>query len=177
MILETVRIIADWLTDATHGVNAVRLAVPKATGVLDFPAVTVLDSTRNSAVARGGVPNLAANQFPALLVTPADQPGTMQRAGIKPGGYMTLTVLIRYATRELDTAKAERDASQTIKCVVRQLPLLFRVAGSEANRERADVQVHALEDLSIAALYESTDDTTVTGGVLVTCLVRNTALV
>lgn len=177
MILETTRIIADWLSDPTYGINAVRTSVPKDTGVSDFPAVTVLDSTRDGRVARGGVPNLEPCEFPCVLVTPADQPGTMQRAGIKPGGYMTMTVLIRYATREIDTAHAERDASQTLKCIVRQLPLLFRVAGNEAYRARAEVQLHALEDLSIATLYESTNDTTVTGGVLVTCLVRNTALV
>lgn len=66
MILETVRIIADWLADGAFGVNAVRTSVPKDTGVADFPAVTVLDSTRDGRVARGGVPNLEPSNFPVL---------------------------------------------------------------------------------------------------------------
>jgi hypothetical protein len=50
VILETVRIIADWLGGATYGINAVRIAVPKDSGVTDFPAVTVIDgSTASSA--------------------------------------------------------------------------------------------------------------------------------
>ncbi len=174
MILETVRIIADWLTDETHGVNAVRLTVPKDTGVSDFPAVTVLDSTRNGAVARGGVPNLSANQFPALLVTPADQSIDSQSpaAGLLPSDS-SVTVLIRYVTSTLDTAKAERDASQTLRAVSRSLRLLFTTANSETARTRASVQIVEPRDQRLTTLYESNDDTVVTGGVLVTYRARD----
>jgi len=126
VILETVRIIADWLSDATYGINAVRTAVPKDTGVTDFPAVTILDSTRDGRVARGGVPNLNAAEFPCLLVSPADQPVEQQAPSVRPfPPDATVTVLVRYATTQLDTAKAERDASQTIKAIWWQVPQLL----------------------------------------------------
>lgn len=172
MILETVRIVAGWLADPVYGVNAVRLTVPKDAGVADFPAVTVLDSTTNGAVARGGVPNLAANQFPCLLVTPADQPVDQTTPGVKPGSYATVTVLVRYATSLIATDEAERHASQTLKCVWRQLPLLVQTTAGEIQRERADVLLYAITNMQAATLYEAADDTIVTGGVLVTCLVR-----
>jgi hypothetical protein len=173
MILETVRIVADWLSNATFGINAVRLAVPKDSGVSDFPAVTVLDSTRDGRVARGGVPNLNANEFPCLLVTPADQPVEQATIAARPfPPDATVSVLVRYATREIDTAKAERDASQTIKTVWWQLPQLMLTAAGEVARTRAQTQLYQIQTMQAATLYESADDTTVTGGVLVTCRVR-----
>lgn len=172
MILEAVRIVADWLQDATFGVNAVRTTVPKDTGVADFPAVTVLDSTRDGRVARGGVPNLTAAEFPCLLVTPADQPADQQTPGVIPGSYAQVTVLVRYAVPQANTALAEVQASQTLKCVWRQLPLLLTTPAGEAQRARADWQCHAITNLQMATLYEAAEDATVTGGVLVTLLMR-----
>ncbi len=177
MILETVRIISDWLQDATYGVNAVRLSVPKDTGVTDFPAVTVLDSTRDGRVARGGVPNLNANEFPCLLVSPADQPTDQQAPASRPfPPDATVTVLVRVAMQNVDTARAERDASQIIKCLWWQIPqLMLTPAGAIArgdNVPRAGVQVYQIQSMQAATLYEAADDTLVTGGVLVTCRVR-----
>jgi len=173
VILETVRIIADWLSDATYGINAVRTAVPKDTGVADFPAVTILDSTRDGRVARGGVPNLNATEFPCLLVSPADQPVEQQAPAARPfPPDATVTVLVRYATTQLDTAKAERDASQTIKTIWWQIPQLLLTSAGETARTRARVQLYGIPTMQAATLYESANDTTVTGGVLVTCRVR-----
>jgi len=174
MILETVRIIADWLSDATYGINAVRTAVPKDTGVADFPAVTILDSTRDGRVTRGGVPNLTATEFPCLLVSPADTPMDQQVSAARPfPPDATVTVLVRYAaTNQTDTARLERDASQTIKAVWWQVPQLLLTAAGETARTRANVQLYGIPTMQAATLYESDTDTTVTGGVLVTCRVR-----
>lgn len=173
MILETVRIIGDWLSGATYGINAVRTSVPKDTGVTDFPVVTVLDSTRDGRVARGGVPNLKPTEFPCLLVSPADTPVEQQSPAVRPfPPDATVTVLIRYATRELDTAKAERDASQTIKAIWWQVPQLLLTSAGETARTRANVQLYGIPSMQAATLFESADEITVTGGVLVTCRVR-----
>lgn len=173
MILEAVRIVADWLSDATYGINAVRLAVPKDTGVSDFPAVTVLDSTRSGLVGRGGVPNLAPNQFPALLVSPADQPVDQASPAVRPfPADATVTVLVRYVTSVVDSAQAERDTSQTLKAVWWQLPQLLLTSAGETARTRAQVQLYAIQSMQMATLYEATEDTIVTGGVLVTCRLR-----
>lgn len=173
MILEAVRIVADWLGNGTYGLNAVRLSVPKDTDVTDFPAVTIIDSTRDGRVTRGGVPNLPLTLFPAVLVTPADQPMDQASPAVRPfPPDATVTVLVRYATREIDTAKAERDASQTIKAIWWQMGQLLLTAAGETARTRAQVQLYSIPSMQAATLYESSDDITVTGGVLVTCRVR-----
>ena len=84
----------------------------------------------------------------------------------------TVTVLVRYATREIDTAKAERDASQTIKAIWWQMGQLLLTTDGETARTRAQVQLYSSPSMQAATLYESSDDITVTGGVLVTCRVR-----
>jgi len=175
MILETVRILADWLADPTYGINAVRASVPKDAGVADFPAVTILDSTRDGRIGRGGVPNLTAAEFPALLVSPSDQPVDQQAPGVRPfAPDATITVLIRYATNVLDTAVAERDASQTIKAIWWQMAQLDVTAAGELAKDRtaSKVQLLYLQSMQAATLYEAANDTIVTGGVLATCRVR-----
>ena len=66
MILETVRILADWLDDPTYGVNALASSVPRDTGVDQFPRVRVYDSTRDGRVTRGQIPDV--DNLPALVV-------------------------------------------------------------------------------------------------------------
>lgn len=174
MFVESTRVPADWLVHGTYGVNAVRNSVPRDAGVTVFPAVTVMDSTRDKRVARGGVPALEPNEFPALLVSPADAPIDQVSPGVRPfPADGRVPVLIRYATREKDTAKAERDASQTLRAVSWSLPKLFLTAEGESARSRAQVQIISLESLQFATLYEVSNDTIVTGGVLATFRVRD----
>jgi hypothetical protein len=171
VIVETVRIIADWMADATYGVNAVRDAVPRDTGVRVAPAVAVLDSTRDGRVTRGGVPQGITG--PALLVSPADQPLEQANPAVRPfPPDASLTVLVRFVTANLDSAEAERDASQTIKAVWWQVPQLLLTSAGEAARTRAGVQLYAISNMQAVTLYESDADTIVTGGVLIACRVR-----
>lgn len=173
MILETVRIIADWLDDATYGVNALAASVPTDTGVTQFPAVTVLNSTESGATARGQIPDVSSN-LPALLVTPADQPIDQIAPGARPWPPdASVTVLVRYATAKADTAAAERDASQTIRAVWRSLGQLMVTSAGETARTRAQVQLLHITSLQAATLYEDNKDVIVTGGVLVTSRVRD----
>ena len=173
MILETVRMIAAALDDATIGVNATRASVPTATGVSAPPAVTVLDSTTDGRVGRGGVPSLDPSEYPALLVSPADQPVDQQTPGARPWPPdATVTVLVRYVTSNTDTAAAERDTSQTIRAVWRCMGQLMLPAGV-ALRTVAQVSLVSIRSMQAATLYESSEDTIVTGGVLVTCHVRD----
>ena len=88
------------------------------------------------------------------------------------GKTATVTVLVRYATNLLDTAAAERDASQTIKALWWQIPQLMLTSAGEAARARANVQLYGITNMQAATLYEAAGDTIVTGGVLVTCRVR-----
>jgi len=173
VIVETVRIIADWLTDPTVGINAVRTAVPRDTGVDVFPSVTVLDSTRDGRVGRGGVPSLLSTELPAILVSPHDSPVDQANPASRPfPPDATVSVLVRYVTATTDTAKAERDASQTIKALWWQIPQLLLTTAGEAARTRAQVQLYHIPTMQAATLYEAAEDTIVTGGVIVTCRVR-----
>lgn len=174
MLLETVRVVADWLADATYGVNALAAVGPRDSGVTQPPTVTILDATRDSRVTRGGVPlDLAASELPALLVSLADQAIEQQSSAVAPvPPDASVTVLIRYVCRSLDTAKAERDLSQTLRAIWWSLGLLFKGTGESA-RSRASVQVISLTSLQAATLYESSNDANVTGGVLLTCRVRD----
>lgn len=49
---EVVRIVADWLADATYGVNAYAATVPRDAGDAAPPEVTVIDQTRDPKAAR-----------------------------------------------------------------------------------------------------------------------------
>ena len=173
MILETVRIIADWLNDGTYGVNAVRTNVPKDVGVTDFPAVQIFDSTRDGRIGRGGIPQMLPSELPALLVTPADSPVEQNGAVIRSWPPdAKVTVLVRYVAREMDTAKAERDASQTIRAIWRSIGSM--VTQRTGTQRASGVHLISVVSMQAATLYESTEDTTVTGGVIVMCHVRDT---
>lgn len=175
MIIEAVRIVADWLAHSTEGVNAIRASVPRDTGVSTPPAVTVLDSTRDGRVARGGVPALEPSEFPALLVSPSDEPIEQQAIGSKPfapDGRMA--VLVRVASNKVDTAEAERDTSQLCRAIQAALPRLVTTAAGEAARTRAAVQLISIESLATRPLYEANEDAVVTGAIAVTLRVRDT---
>lgn len=170
MILEATRLIAAALADATYGVNATLDNAPTDTGVTEAPAVTVLNSTTDGRVARGGVPNLEPSEFPALLVTPNDAPVDQMSPGVRPWPPdATVTVLIRYACHAIDTAKCERDTSQTIRAVWRCLGQLMQQPANGRARTMAQVALVSIRSMQAATLYESSNDTLVTGGVLVTC--------
>ena len=173
MILETVRIIANWLEDTTYGVNALASSVPRDTGVTVFPRVSVLNSTTTATVARGQIP-ASADDLPALLVTPADTAVNQVTPGVRPWPPdAEVTVLIRYATAMADTAAAERDASQTIRAVWRSLGQLMLQDANGADRTISSVALVSIRAMQAATLYEANQDVIVTGGVLVTCHVRD----
>jgi hypothetical protein len=173
VILETVRIVSDWLGDPTFGVNTLRSAVPRDTGVSVPPAVSVLDSTRDARIARGSIPTGIG--LPAVLVTPNDSPLESAVPTVRPWPPdATITVLIRLAMSNEDTAAAERDASQLLRAIWRSIGHLMTTTQGMTARARAGVQLISVRSLQAATLYESDKDTVVTGGVLATCHVRDT---
>ena len=174
MILEAVRIVADWLADSTNGVNALLASVPREADTAVPPAVTVFDSSRHGFVARGQIPE-SIERLPALLVSPADQSMDQVSPAARPfPADTTITLLVRYATQRQDTAQAERDASLTIRAIWRSIGMLMQSnATTEAARNRNSVQLWTVSSMQAATLYQDNQDTVVTGGVLVTCRVRD----
>jgi hypothetical protein len=82
--------------------------------------------------------------------------------------------LVRYATQRLDTAQAERDTSQTIRAIWRCIGQMMTTTAGETARTRAAVQLYSVPNMQAATMYEDNADVIVTGGVLVTCRVRDT---
>lgn len=172
MITETVRMLATWLADDTYGVNALLPSVPRDTGITEPPAVKIKNSTESGATARGQIPDQASD-LPALLVTPADMPIDDVSPMVAPWpADGSCVVLIRYVTRKAATAVAENHTSTTLRAVKRSLRQL--VLGNESARLLAEVQLVGITAMQTATLYEENQDTVVTGGVLVTCRVRDT---
>lgn len=175
MILESVRILTEWLGHATYGVNALLPTVPREGTVAAPAAVTIMDSTRDARITRGHLPPLTGTENPALLVSAADETITLVAPAVRPmPADAAVTMLVRYCTSDLDTARAECAASITLRAVARSLAQLFVTAAGESARVRSSVQLVGLTDLRLATLYEATDDTIVTGGVLATLRVRDT---
>lgn len=124
MEVEGIRLIADWLKDATNGVNALRAGVPRYAGHAEPPAVTVYDEIDRTEVARGphvtqdtglSLPALLVYEFPQGIV--ADVEGQVQTLEQDA----TMEVAIAYVARVSDTALLRRNAGYTLRAVRRSL--------------------------------------------------------
>lgn len=140
MIVAAVRQLADWLTDATHGVNVQLATVPGDGGDTPPAAVTVWDAARHDWVARGQVPRDRTGSGPLLLVRGPDEAELPLFAGQDGGGWTDLELLVAYVHRPgITTAsdRALRDAYETLRAAARSLALQFPTL--QASPERARV--------------------------------------
>lgn len=162
MILEPVRLIADFL-DASgqfagsgYGVNTYLASVPRDNGDAQPSNVTVADETRNSDVARGDLPTT----LPAVIVTtreidPLDgQVATYSRDGV-------VEVVIRYAASRADTKAALRDASYTLRAVLRSLRQF-----NATTRTRNSLDVYSCLSLKVVSMWTPTESAVVTGAIV-----------
>lgn len=158
MLTDAVRIVADWLNDATYGVNAALASVPADGDVADAASVTVYDETRDPEIARQQIPDL----LPALIVSTTATPTDMDRPAVRPyPSDASVEIGIRYATQRAATDRATTDADQVRRAVMRSLRQLFTTAAGEAARVRNQVQLYDWRSARVE-LYQSNEDTTVT---------------
>lgn len=167
MITETVRIIADWLADATNGVAPKLLTVPLDTGVTRVVA-TIHDSTRSDAVAQGLIP---AGITAAYLVSPAANPFSLKTNRNVPINGKA-SVLIRLAFRNYKTAEAMNHASLMVRALRASLALLESTTAGQTARSRGSMQLVSLDPLDVAQTMEPLDDAWVTHAVICGCDVR-----
>lgn len=158
MRLEAVRIIADWLQDATYGVNAKLDVLAYDSGdAQPSDIATVADETRNASAAFRRFDGLT---LPALIVTvpvdPEYRDGEQMQAPERIDGYVT--VQIRYAERTLAGDDAIANGNYVVKAVLASLRELHK-NDNVASRTRNSVRLVSCEDLRELGQYEEVEDT------------------
>ncbi len=131
MIVAAVRQCADWLTDATNGVNVQLASVPGDSSDVPPPLVTVWDATRFEWVSRGVVPRDRTGALPILLVRGPNAAELKAWAGASDGGWSECQVLIDYVRRpslSSDSDYVMTHAYQTLRAVARALQAQYQTA-------------------------------------------------
>jgi hypothetical protein len=172
MILEGVRMIADWLADGTQGVNALLPTTPRDAGDAQPANVTIIDQSRDDNVARNQAP--AATALPAIAVE-VDRVDELdgQVATITADGH--LLVRVRYLTSNTASAAAMRDAMYVLRTVLRSLRQFFALSASDSRRVRNSVYLESCLDLATAPMWAPIEDAFVAGAVLATIQLRDLA--
>ena len=169
MRVEVVDLTAEWLADATYGVNALLAAVPRKAGDAAPPNVAqIYAETRQPEVARGVFPQAAA-LYPLLVVSqPQDAPFAVaiRNAKWESEAY---PVAIAYAIRKQASDVAIRDAGYTLRAVMRSLYQLENpfIAQAVAARTRNDITLQGISGFSRAAPQAPVEDVQVLDGILV----------
>lgn len=163
MRLPVVRMVADWLDDATNGVAA-KLALLTLDGSDTRPStsITIVDETRSQDAALGRFDGV---ELPAVMVAveevehrdPEFQTHT-DRADA------TVRVLVRYAERTDSGADAITNGYYVLKAVVASLREWLK-PDYESDRTRLGVRVIACESLRELSIYQQADDTWLIGPV------------
>ena len=176
MILEAVRMVHTWLQNGTYGVNA-KLALMSGAGLLDgsdtVPAdiVTFLEETSDARLARGRVPEVAA-QLPCLAVL---QSGEVVVPAVVGTTYFDadVTIGIWYVARDKDSDTGRRDAMYTIRAIRQSLHELFKPA-NDASRVRGAVQMFPTGEITVPPLFTIQEDVPISGAVELKVKIRDT---
>lgn len=163
MRLEAARIVADWLGDATYGVDA-KLAVVTGDDSDTVPSAvaTIVDDTRDVNAALGRLDGLT---LPAITVS-VSEVRYRETEFLQTGGYADadVTVLIRYAERTDNPATARANGCYVVRAILGSLRELHLTAQA-ASRTRNGVQLVACEGLTEVALTEEVGDAWLVAGV------------
>jgi hypothetical protein len=119
-MVEWTKIVADWLADATNGVNALLAGVPRYTGHTLPPNVTIYNEIEHGFVARGFISEDSPMASAALLVYELDGADVDVIAATEQTDA-TVTVVVGVPIRLSDTADAIRRAKYTLRAVDRSL--------------------------------------------------------
>ena len=154
-----VRLVADWLGNASTGINA-RLATIPLDGTDVAPAaLTVLDETRDLDTALGRLPEATSRPCAQVALT-AESEETPPSQSV-PTREFTATVGIRLALSNAQAASGARDLYYYAKATLESLRALH--AADETGRTRGQVYLEAPTDtLRIATMGVIEHDETVT---------------
>lgn len=175
MILETVRINADWLADATNGVNAMLATVPRDAGDPQPAAVAVRDATRDGVVGRRQIPH-ASSGAPELFVN--FEPDGL--TDMDPEVWTTyrdcdaLPISIRYVVENAATEAAMRDAYYTLRAAQKSLRRLNENTNAAAT-VRNQVELVELVRLRHSYPFAPVSDKVVVAALVAIYMVRDLA--
>lgn len=173
MKLEILRMIADELRDPTHGVNALLPTVPRDAADPQPPLLkNVYDETRTGWLARGELPEelrvVAENPFLVVTMLGDLDVGGRSRPSEHAGGLVraTFRVTVQYVTHEALTELGEQDGLYTGRAVRSVLQTLFGPSRAAA-RARNGVQMEVLQNITELNVFDSVEDKTVIGNIVV----------
>ncbi|MEA3245256.1 MAG: hypothetical protein U9Q74_03770 [Gemmatimonadota bacterium] len=169
MILEGCRLITDWLNDGTNGVNALLGTTPLDAGD-STPAVlvSILDATRDGNVARLRLPE----NLPGIAVVPLPVEG-LQPHVVVQDCEGELQLALRIAMTKAQTEQGFRDTSYYLRTVVRSLRRFNAATTAPSSRQRNNIYLEACSELRMVQLWETIEDSVITGAVLATYHVRD----
>jgi hypothetical protein len=164
VLLESVRMVAAWLDDATHGVNAILATLPRDGADTLAPDVTVLSEVDSERAALGRPADTQDELDPTpapVLAVSAFGGDDASPATVRPIGDGTVRVLVRYEARNVSAALGRRDAYYTLRAVQQCLRALSLDGDPSTDRTRNAVHLIALNELRV----ESADAALVDAGI------------
>lgn len=177
MILETVRILADWLNDSTYGVGPMLTALTLDGSDARPSAPTLFDETRNGPASRRKIPATK----PCLIVRQAGEGAQINGEPFPVQGPRDGDVHLGvwYADVESASEKGNQGAHYVLRAAAQSLRLLtssIGAAGTAANtaRLRNGIRILQCKSLSLVTAYEPLEDGILLGAVLATYHVRDT---
>lgn len=169
MINETIRLTADWLGDATAGVNAMLAVLPRFAGdAAPTPVARVADEIRTELVGEGRFPDT----FPCVVVE-------LERASVTGNQVTTttgdgsVTLLVRVGVQHVEAQQARRDGGYYLRAVYQSLLALARQDPNGTARSANAVQMVAFDDVEMMAASDTIGDTTVIAALRQTISVRD----
>jgi hypothetical protein len=169
MIVETIRMVADWLDDVDHGANVKLAAVTVDAGDPQPPDVlSVADPTRDQRCAQYKEPL----NLPALYVH-VDGPavGAGEVATVNRD-FTSVVVAIRYLVRNPETMEAARDTLYALRAIVLCMRELLKNENAAA-RERNGVYIVACTAVAFGPWREAVGSAVATGVATFTLNVRD----
>lgn len=168
MIVETIRAVADALSTGSYGVNT-QIGNLTVDGTDDRPPqiAVIADETRSDEVAVGRYPT----QYPCLVVTLDGNP-TLSGDVVSGTRDGEVSVVIRYITKDAESAKSVVDVYNTLRAVMRTLKQ-FNSNSQSSDRLRNDVQVVECLSVEVTQTFNQIEDVFNTGAVKATFRVRD----
>lgn len=176
MNLEPLRIVTDWLGNATYGVNAKLATLPRDAGDSAPPSVQLIaDETRSGPVARDRIP-IPATPGPVLTLACIEESIWNTVLEDKYRDCEALPIEIRYA--DLDkvvTQTGTQNAYYTMRAVLRSLKDLMNDPGNAARQRNLVTLVNTSDLVRIRPTMKEIEDKIIVASMSVTFGFRDEA--
>jgi hypothetical protein len=167
MIIESARLICDWLNDGTNGVNALLPSTPLDAG--DAPPInlaSIVDCTRDTYAASGRLP--AALPGLAIMVLPVENLAPHITVADAEGD---VRLAIRLGMTSAQTEAGFAASSYYLRTIVRSLRRFN--AADPTLRTRNGIYLEGCHEMSLVQLWDKQEDAVITGAVLLTFHTRD----